>query len=139
MHDLSPGIAPNGVFWTVRVPDDWVNVRPQQLDRGARFQIAALPLLDYGNLVNSLFRHETPPVPAVASFDIHWMGDLSPTTAVDPTANRFAFEGIMTHATIGWSASVPGSNFSFQSDPASTSHETFAELVRERNGIFFKA
>jgi hypothetical protein len=38
---------------------------------------------------------------------------------------------------MAWSCSVPGKNFKFKSAAASTSHETFAALVNERNGSFF--
>ena len=75
--------------------------------------------------------------PAVASFDMHWMGNLGSADAIDRGSNQFAMTGIMTHATMSWSASVPAQHFKFQSDAASTSHETFAALVNERNGSFF--
>jgi len=77
----------------------------------------------------------------VASFELRWMGDLGraqPDSAADMAANQFTFDGILTHATLGWSASVPASNFEFRSAPAHTSKETFAEVVRERNGVFFE-
>jgi hypothetical protein len=32
---------------------------------------------------------------------------------------------------------IPSTNFAFRSDSARTSHETFAELVKEGNGVFF--
>lgn len=99
-----------------------------------------MQLGDYGTLANSLFTHATPPTPAVASFELRWMGNNGSTgTVTDSGTNHFTYSGIYTHATLEWSASVPGKNFRFQSDPASTSHETFAELVNERNGSFFSA
>jgi hypothetical protein len=140
---MSPGIAPSGLFWTVRIPDHWVNVEADDLGEGARYQIKKLHLLDYGKLANSLPAFlppgtaQTPPDAAVASFDMRWMGNTGPANATDPGPNRFSFKGIRTHATMSWSASVPAQNFKFWSDPASTSHETFAELVNERNGSFF--
>lgn len=65
------------------------------------------------------------------------MGNKGATGATDSGVNQFTYQGIMTHATLGWSASVPSRNFKFQSDAAGTSHETFAQLVNERNGSFF--
>jgi hypothetical protein len=68
---------------------------------------------------------------------MRWMGNTGPADATDPGPNQFTMTGIMTHATMSWSASVPEKNFKFQSAAASTSHETFAALVNERNGSFF--
>ena len=59
--------------------------------------------------------------------------------ATDAGPNMFTFKGILTHATMSWSATVPSKHFKFQSASASTSHETFAELVNERNGSFFSS
>jgi len=56
---------------------------------------------------------------------------------VDAGANRFSFTGLFTHAALSCSAIVPSINSAFRSDPARTSHETFAELVSEENGFFF--
>ena len=71
IHDISPGIAPSGLFWTVRIPDHWVSVDGDDLDDGARYRIDKLKLLDYGKLANSLpfflppGTAQTPPDPAV--------------------------------------------------------------------------
>jgi hypothetical protein len=70
---------------------------------------------------------------------MRWMGNKGPTAATDSGRNQFTFAGIMTHATMSWSATVPSTHFKFKSAAASTSHETFAELVNERNGSFFSS
>lgn len=143
LHDISPGIAPSGLFWTVRIPDRWVSVETDDLREGARYRIDKLRLLDYGTLANSLpdiappGTHFSPPSRAVASFDMHWMGNAGRASATDSGPNQFTVEGILTHATLAWSCTVPGKHFKFQSAAANTSHETFAELVNERNGSFF--
>jgi hypothetical protein len=80
-----------------------------------------------------------PAAPAVVSFDLRWMGNKEPTSGTDTTVNQFTYQGIMTRATLAWTASVPSTNFKFQSDAANTSKETFAELVNERNGSFFSS
>ena len=142
---MSPGIAPSGLFWTVRIPDHWVSVNGNDLDDGARYRIDKLKLLDYGKLANSLpfflppGTAQTPPDAAVATFDMRWSGNTGDVDKTDSGSNRFTIKGITTHATMAWSASVPAQHFKFQSDAASTSHETFAELVNERNGSFFAA
>ena len=143
MHDISPGIAPSGLFWTVRIPDHWVSVEADDLTEGARYRVDKLKLLDYGTLANSLPNiappgtHFSPPSRAVASFDMRWTGNTGAVSTTDPGPNQFTFQGISTHATMAWSCSVPGKQFKFRSDAANTSHETFAELVNERNGSFF--
>jgi hypothetical protein len=143
LHDISPGIAPSGLFWTVRIPDDWVTVEADDLGEGARYRIDQLGLLDYGNLRNSLPAFippgtaQTPPDAAVASFVMRWMGNTGSADATDSGPNQFTMKGIFTHATMAWSCSVPSKNFKFLSGAARTSHETFAALVNERNGSFF--
>ena len=136
-HDFNSGIAPNGLLWTVRLPDDRVEVDADDLDDGASMIIKGLPASDYGTLANSLFTHAIPPEAAVVSLVLRWTGKTGATGATDAGANRFNFQGIFTHATLSWSAIVPSLNFAFRSDPARTSHETFAELVNEQNGVFF--
>ena len=142
IHDMSPGIAPSGLFWTIRIPDRWVSVESDDLGEGARYQIKNQHLLDYGKLANSLpfflppGTAQTPPDKAVATFDMRWWGNTAPVDVTDSGPNQFTMKGIMTHATMAWSASVPEKNFRFQSAAASTSHETFAALVNERNGSF---
>jgi hypothetical protein len=70
---------------------------------------------------------------------MRWMGNTGPADTTDSGPNKFTMKGIMTHATMAWSASVPEKNFKFQSDAAGTSHESFAELVNERNGSFLSS
>src|SRR4029077_16622588 len=139
---MTPGVAPRGLFWTVRIPDHWVSVDADDLDDGARYRVSNLHLKDYRQLANALpaippGTTQTPPDASVASFDMRWMGNKGATSATDKGPNQFTFDGIMTHATMAWSASVPSKHFKFKSDAANTSHETFAQLVNERNGSFF--
>jgi hypothetical protein len=70
---------------------------------------------------------------------MHWMGNAGRASHTDSGPDKFTYEGILTHATMAWSASVPSKHFKFQSAAASTSDETFAELVNERNGSFFSS
>src|SRR2546423_7118290 len=109
---MSPGIAPSGLFWTVRIPDGWVSVDADDLDDGARYRIEKLHLLDYGKLANSLPAFlppgtaQTPPAAAVASFDMRWMGNLAPANGIDSGSNRFTYEGIFTHAPMACASAV---------------------------------
>jgi len=87
---------------------------------------------DFHDLVNTL--HRGPSVPADVSFRIRWSGVKARVTLSD-TTNQFAGNFIEDTATIGWSSHQEG--FKFVSAPASTSTSLFAEIGRERNGVFF--
>jgi hypothetical protein len=87
---------------------------------------------DFHDLVNTLKRG--PSVPADVSFRIRWSGVTTRVKLRDNT-NQFVGDFIEDTATVGWSAKQKG--FKFVSAPASTSTSLFAEIGRERNGVFF--
>jgi hypothetical protein len=131
VHDFNPGIAPNGVFWTVAVPASAVDV---DLDAGtARLQVTNLALKDYFTIANSLFGGGPSPINATVSFDVIW-GGVTARAKIRDAAKGFAGEFAHTGATIAWSASESG--FSFASN-ASGQAVAFAEIGHERNGVFF--
>src|SRR5215469_3444162 len=76
-----------------------------------------------------------PHVPATVSLAMEWQGLIAELEVRD-LVNGFAGRYRECSATIQWSAEEAG--FSFVSDPASTSVTRFAQLGRERNGIFFE-
>jgi hypothetical protein len=118
VHDFNPGIEASGLFWTTPIERDSVRVN---LGAGsASLHIVDLEIEDYGTVVNAL--RDGPSVEASVSFDISWSG-------VD---ERVKIRNRST-ATLDWSASNE-SGFGFQSDPLA-SH--FAEIGKERNGVFF--
>jgi hypothetical protein len=94
--------------------------------------IRDLKIKDYHVVVNAL-KHG-PSVPARVSFHIRWSGVLRRVQVQD---KKVGFNGdyIEDTATIQWSAEEKG--FKFVSDPAKTSTTQFAEIGRERNGVFF--
>ena len=120
IHDFNPGIAPNGLFWTTPVPGSSV-----EIDLGrttASFQLKDFALLD-----------TIPNVAATVSLSMEWHGERAETEVKD-LVNGFAGSYRECSATIQWSGEEAG--FSFVSDPASSSMTRFAEIGRERNGIF---
>ena len=122
IHDFNPGIAPSGLFWTAHVPMDSIGI---ELGRTtASFQLEHFALED-----------TIPNVPATVSLAMEWQG-LRAELEVRDLVNGFAGRYRECSATIQWSAEEAG--FSFVSDPASTSVTRFAQLGRERNGIFFE-
>ena len=96
-----------------------------QIDLGrttASFQLKDFALLD-----------TIPNVPATVSLSMEWRGERAEIEVKD-LVNGFAGSYRECSATIQWSAEETG--FSFVSDPAGTSVTRFAEIGRERNGIF---
>ena len=128
---MNPGITSTGLFWTMAVPEDNVEVN---FGKGrAELRVAHAKIEDYGTFLNSLFGG--PSEPATASFEIHWAG-RSPREHVVNTAGEMEGEFIRNAATMEWSATT--TNYHFVSHPASTSSSLFAEIGHERNGVFFR-
>jgi hypothetical protein len=135
VHDFDPGIDPypDGLFWTSRLEaPDGVTV-----NFGAgRGQMTAtdLPVLDFFDIPNALFRFEDPvSTAATCSFDITWSGpvtDRSPVTAPDGSSGQL----VMCEATMQWSASNDlGFRFATDSGPTTS---VFAQLGKVANGKF---
>jgi hypothetical protein len=95
----------------------------------AALHVADLEIEDYGTVVNAL--QDGPSVEARVSFDISWSG-ADEWAKIRNRTTGFAGEYVRNTATLVWSASESG--FNFQSDPLA-SH--FAEIGKERNGVFF--
>jgi hypothetical protein len=101
------------------------------LDAGtAALHVADLETEDYGNVVNAL--QDGPSVEASISFDISWSG-ADELVQIRNRPTGFAGAYVRNSATLVWSASN-ALGFSFQSDSL-VSH--FAEIGKERNGVFF--
>lgn len=144
VHDFNPGIAPNGLFWTVMIPDGGVQVN---FGAGrASMNVTDLGpeqgLMDYITLPNGLIGQtgggfSIPPVPASVSFAMQWSGVTSRLDDVVNTTDRFTGNYVLTTATMQWSAST-AEGFTFTSDNNPTS-SLYALLGHEQNGVFFGA
>ena len=136
IHDYEPGISPTGVFWTVPVPNDAVQVH--QGAGHAVLEMTDMPIHDFFDFVNSV-THAIPPDDATVSFRVEWTVD-GPWRTTDNPAEDFQFrfrESVAPDgASIVWS-SQNANGFSFQSDPAEASINLYANLGRERNGVFY--
>lgn len=130
IHDYNPGIAPNGVFWTVPISPDAISVNPGKGRASLVAENMAVP--DYGDFISSIFPGVS--VPATVSFEVRWSGIESRANRREPDYG-FAGEFVVTGSSIEWSAQQAG--FSFQSDPASTSTSLYAIVGHERNGVYF--
>lgn len=105
----------------------------------ASLVVEDLDVEDYGDLINAI--KDGPSKPATVSFDIEWAGLIN--RARVNTSNNAGFGShdwggrfALTGSTAEWSGSTE--DFSFTSDPASTSASQFAIIGDERNGVFFR-
>jgi hypothetical protein len=130
IHDYNPGIAPNGLFWTMPIAEDAIDVNP---GKGRASLVAhELAMPDYGDFVNSIFPGIS--VPAVVSFEVRWHDILERHNRKEPEYD-FAGQFVVTSSSVEWSSRQAG--FTFRSDPASTSVNLYAIVGHERNGVFF--
>jgi hypothetical protein len=132
IHDFNGGVAPSGLFWTRRLPDDAVVVSAD----GRQLTLAVQDLA----LIDDILRPVPVTVPATVSFRIEWRGKKARKRRghgleVDPT-DPAAFLGRFrkAKATATMSGAIDG--FSFASDVATPATSTFATLGTERNGVF---
>jgi hypothetical protein len=130
VHDFNPGIARSGLFWTIRIPDESVAIDLE--DATASMKLSGVELRDFFNIPNSLMRGKS--IDADVSFHIRWSG-VKKRVHLHDKQNTFDAHVIEDTATMEWSAEERG--FKFVSDPANTSTTVFAEIGRERNGVFF--
>lgn len=96
-----------------------------------------VPIFDYHDIPNALFGGGPAPVPGTVSFTVAWSGvnERVNIKNTDPVYGGFGGEFVRGSAQMEWSASV--GDFQFVSAPLETSSSIFAELGKERNGIFF--
>ena len=127
LHDFRGDIAPSGLFWTVRLPDD--AVVSARKGRRLTVDVQGLPVID-----------TTPDHPASVTFHLTWKArgprrrlGRRAAPAGDPAAfsARFFTGGRATGIFSGTAGS-----FTFQSDPGTVASSAFLELGTERNGTF---
>ena len=136
LHDLNPStFPPVGLFWTLEIPSDDVQVHLGQ--GSASLRSVKVPIFDYGNIGNALFGGGPAPIPGSVSFKLEWRGvdQRINIRNTDPVYGGFAGEFIRNSAQMEWRATV--GDYEFHSDPMVTSSSSFAEIGHERNGSFF--
>jgi hypothetical protein len=132
IHDFNPGITQNGLFWTVILPADAVQV---DLNAGtATLEVHDLHMKDYGDFENTLTGYAGPPVPAVVSFRVEW-------TAIGGVNNWNnaiqKFRGEFRDALAQMEYKIRTVDFDITSAPLADSTTVAAELGRESNGSFY--
>ena len=133
-HDYNADIAPSGLFWTIRVPDETLTL--DEAAGTAHVSMTNVPVVDSFQILSGT------EVPAMASFDITWTATGAPrqlrpgsSDPLDPTNLAGQFKDAV--ATGNFSASSVtefGSTtpFSFTAFAASA----WGEMGHEQNGSF---
>ena len=140
-HDWEPGIAPNGLFWTIPVAASTIDVDPGTGE--ARLTGRSVAVTDYHDFFNAVAGGGPAPVPAHVSFDVRWAGHGDRLRVRDTT---FGFTGrfVQGRATVAFTASNDGSGVVYTSDPGGQYNPGPDQggagspaVGHERNGIFF--
>ena len=141
IHDYSPPIPASGLFWTIPIDPNSLEVNLESAR--ASFHIADLAIPDFHDLANNLTNGHglinppippIAPVPATVSFDVEWSGEISRAKVVNEMQN-FSGDFIETGSTIKWSSEQNG--FFFDSEDPNPARNIGAIIGREGNGVFF--
>jgi hypothetical protein len=132
VHDFNGGILQSGLFWTVELPD-----AAFQMSRdGRRAMLAAkdVPVIDSFQYAGTFL------APSTVSFEVKWQAtgppeELGSGNAVPPD-DPAAFLGTFAPARSTGRFSGAQLGFSFVSKPGANSDRGYAEIGRERNGVF---
>ncbi len=127
IHDFHPPIPPSGLFWTVPIDPSAVSF---DFDAGA----ASMTLTDLylPDSVDASGR-QAALIPAAVSLVMQWQA-ADPVRTFGDAVSGFAGSYREGAATIAWSAAEAG--FTFVSDPGGGSRTRFAQIGRERTGVF---
>ena len=143
VHDFNGGIAGNGLFWTVQIPDDAVTVTDDTVTIAVR-NVAVVDQLTFPNtapdgaIVNL---GNSGHAPATVSFDIIYTKSgrarhVRPIST-DPL-NPFNWAGEMSDATNSGTFSLAYKDGSFSAQGSFSSQGNFGEIGTERNGSFVR-
>ena len=147
-HSYDPGVSESDVLWTTEIPDGSVDFDLHEEE--ASLHVKNVLVFDAFTVPNSLDTHH--PLgkvnSVINSMRIEWRGTTkqrSHTDCVDAFRGDF-FEDTATIEVVVTTPETPAracpptahrNGFRFVSDPAHTTVSHFAQIGRERNGVFF--
>lgn len=134
LHDFNPGIADNGLFWTIPIGNGMVDADPATGE--ARFRGQSVKVDDYTSVPDAIFGGGPTPVPSRVSFDVRWNGH-GDTVHIRDTAFGFVGDYVTGVATIAFTAFNEHGDVIYQSDPTGQSNGLPPAVGSERNGVFF--
>jgi hypothetical protein len=132
VHDYNGGILPSGLFWTLALDDDALRISHD--GRRAILDVDDLGVIDsftFGSGIGT---------PATLSYHIEWQAtgpfvDRGSDATVPPTDHAaFLARFAVARSTAQFEASELG--FSFRSNPDVNTDRGYAQMGRERNGVF---
>jgi len=147
-HSYDPGVSENDVMWTTEIPDSSVDF--DFTEEEASLHLKNVLIFDAFTVPNSLNTfHPMGKVHAIInSLRMEWRGTTNRRSHED-CVDAFRGEFLENRATIEVVVTTPPTaaracnptkgmhGFRFVSDPAHTSVSHFAQIGRERNGVFF--
>jgi len=135
VHDYNPGIAPSGLFWTIRVPESAFS----RDENSATISLGDLGIVDSFQFLSGV------EVPATVSYEITWTATgpvrhLRPVSddPLDPRNLAGEFRDALATGTFSGRSvtALGGSEFTFEGN--ASSEFVWAEMGTERNGWFLK-
>lgn len=129
MHDYNPGIAENGLFWTIPFPDAgaWIDLAAGQ----AEMHALSMEMPDTYTFANAAVRG--PQEMAQVSFDVWWH---SPSGVEHIRNEEQGFAATLLEVQSAIAFSAESETFGFVSDPPEASEALYARIGYEANGIF---
>ncbi len=129
VHDYNPGIAENGLFWTIPFPEAsaWIDLAAGE----AQMHALSLEIPDTYTFANAAARG--PQEMARVSFDVWWHSPMA-TEHLRNEEQGFAATLLEVQSSISFSAE--SDSFGFISDPPDKSQALYARIGYEANGAF---
>ena len=134
-HDYNPSIAPSGLFWTIRVPDE--NLTLDEATGTARVAMENVPLVDSFQILSGI------EVPALASFDMTWTPTGAPrqlrpasSDPLDPRNFAGQFKDALATGTFSASSVTQFGGEPFSFTAFASSEFAWGEMGQEQNGSF---
>jgi hypothetical protein len=143
LHDFSPYLLPNGLFWTVQVPNSALTVNA---DGSITLHLVDVPVVDAftfpppAQAVPGISPVQL--IPATLSLDITYLKGGNPRrvrpTSRDPL-NPLNWAGMMWDSTNSGTFSLSYDDKSFSASGSFASNGNFGQMGFERNGVFVRA